>query len=216
MPIAEIKIKIRELEISSMKSSDEILVTSSRFIRAAEEAVSNYYDYPTFLPLAYDDTYEHMEIHVESYLALKELTEACEKEGYPSKTKDLTESDLDLDNPETNNTKTNNTEKLINKNAKIPTIDSANNELMEFLQNKPWGFFGGTCDQWVNMDYDFKKQKSSFINESNTWKIVWDLKPDKFLGPKTLIYYINSETGSVSGDTNNNQDSSISEGCDKW
>ena len=100
MPINEINIKIRELEITSMKSSDEIVVTSGRFIRAAEEAVSNYYDYPTFMPLAYDDTYEHMEIHVESYLALKELTEACEKEGYPSKTKEIIKSDTESKNPE--------------------------------------------------------------------------------------------------------------------
>jgi|ETN01SMinimDraft_1059929.scaffolds.fasta_scaffold05190_8 hypothetical protein len=211
MPIDEIKVKIRELEITSMKSSGEILVTSARFIRAAEEAVSNYYDYPTFLPLAYDDTYEHMEIHVESYLALQELTEACEKEGYPSKTKEIIISDTDIKNSEPVEQ-----ENFVSENAKILTIDSANNELMKFLQSKPWGFFGGTCDQWVNMDYDFKKQKSSFINESNDWKIIWDLKPDKFLGPKTLIYYINSETGSVSGDTNNNQNSPISEGCDKW
>ena len=211
MPINEINIKIRELEITSMKSSDEILVTSGRFIRAAEEAVANYYDYPTFMPLAYDDTYEHMEIHVESYLALKELTEACEKEGYPSKTKEIIKSDKEAKNSESVDQ-----ENLIRENAKIPSIDSANDELMKFLKSKTWGFFGGTCDQWVNMDYDLKKQKSSFINESNDWKIVWDLKPDKFLGPKTLIYYINSETGSVSGDINNNQNSPISEGCDKW
>ncbi|MBM32062.1 MAG: hypothetical protein CL764_04295 [Chloroflexi bacterium] len=211
MPINEIKIKIRELEITSMKSSDEILVTSSRFIRAAEEAVANYYDYPTFMPLAYDDTYEHMEIHVESYLALKELTEACEKEGFPSKTKEIIKSETEVKNSESVNQ-----ENILRENSKIPSIDSANNELMKFLKSKTWGFFGGTCDQWVNMDYDFKKQKSYFINESNDWKIVWDLKPDKFLGPKTLIYYINAETGSVSGDTNNKQNSPISEGCDKW
>ena len=212
MPINEIKIKIREIEITSMKSSDRVLATSRRFIRAAEEAVANYYDYPTFLPLGYDDTYETMGIHVESYLALKELSEACENEGYINQNKEEEKVNEERILEPTNKNEKN----LVNEDLKIKTIDSAYNELNLFLKQKSWGFFGGTCNQWVKMDYDFEKETSSFINDDYLWKLLFSLKPDKFLGPKTLIYYVNPRTGTVKGDPNNNQNSPISEGCDQW
>ena len=81
IPVKDIKIMIKELEAASMRSSDKIIEASKRFVVAAEEAATNYYVYPTFYPLAYDDTYEHMANHVETFLSLQKLTKACEEEG---------------------------------------------------------------------------------------------------------------------------------------
>ena len=153
-----------------------------------------------------------METHVESYLALKELSEACETEGYTNQIKEEEKVEEERILETTNK----NDKNLMNEDLEIKTIESAHNELNFFLNQKPWGFFGGTCDQWVKMDYDFEKENSLFISDDYRWKLLFTLKPDKFLGPKTLIYYIDSQTGIVKGDPNNNQNSPISEGCDQW
>ena len=197
---------IKKLEAASMRSSDKVLESSKRFVLAAEEAATNYYVYPTFLPLAYDDTYEHMAIHVESYLALQELTKACEDEGVNITKTYIEESGEEIIKMDY----------YVPENARVKNIDQVDKAIGDYLKNHSWGDFGAKCDEWLKMDYEISKDKTFIDNEKNKWIAQYYLKDGKFLGPNPLIYYLDIFTEDVNGHQNNKIGSHIAEGCDQW
>tara|TARA_Y100001970_G_scaffold291946_1_gene431159 strand:- start:1145 stop:1927 length:783 start_codon:yes stop_codon:yes gene_type:complete len=206
IPVKEIKIMIKKLEAASMRSSDKVLESSKRFVLAAEEAATNYYVYPTFLPLAYDDTYEHMAIHVESYLALQELTKACEDEGVNITKTYIEESGEEIIK----------LDYYVPEKARVKNIDQVDKAIGDYLKNHSWGDFGAKCDEWLKMDYEISKDKTFIDNEKNKWIAQYYLKDGKFLGPNPLIYYLDIFTEDVNGHQNNKVGSHIAEGCDQW
>ena len=207
IPVKDIKIMIKELEAASMRSSDKILEASKRFVVAAEEAATNYYVYPTFHPLAYDDTYEHMANHVETFLSLQKLTKACEEEG------------IEITEPSLEDTEEDITKKIkytVPADAIVKNINEANILIEKYLNNYSWGDFGAKCDQWLKMDYQISENRSFVDIQTNKWVIKYFLKEGKILGPNPLKYYIDISSEEIYSDENNNKNSHIAEGCDNW
>ncbi|MBH59906.1 MAG: hypothetical protein CL907_01845 [Dehalococcoidia bacterium] len=207
IPIKDIKIMIKELEAASMRSSDKILEASKRFVVAAEEAATNYYVYPTFHPLAYDDTYEHMANHVETFLSLQKLTKACEEEGIEITSPSLEDPEEDV---------TIRIEYTIPEDAIVKNLYEANVIIEKYLNNFSWGDFGAKCDQWLKMDYQISENRSFLDIQTNKWVIKYFLKDGKILGPNPLKYYIDITTKELYSDEKNNINSHIAEGCDQW
>ena len=85
-----------------------------------------------------------------------------------------------------------------------------------YMSGKTWGFFGSTCEKWIEMDYDWDQSISVQLPDDRV-KVTYTLQPDRILGPGHLIFYVDIDTGEVEGD-NEPADgrSGIAEGCDKW
>lgn len=99
----------------------------------------------------------------------------------------------------------------------VPLTDAdaqgARDEVIAYLSDKAWGFFGATCDQWVAMDYEFSPGLSGNSTDDAT-VVVFSRRPDREVGPLTLTFRI-GPSGTVSGE-NKLERSGIAEGCDKW
>ena len=207
IPVKDIKIMIKELEAASMRSSDKIIEASKRFVVAAEEAATNYYVYPTFYPLAYDDTYEHMANHVETFLSLQKLSKACEEEGITITVPSLEDTGEDV---------TKKIEFNVPEDAIVKNLYEANLIIEKYLNNFSWGDFGAKCDQWLKMDYQVSDNRSFVDIQTNKWVIKYFLKDGKILGPNPLKYYIDITSEEIYSDKKNNISSHIAEGCDQW
>ena len=207
IPVKDIKIMIKELEAASMRSSDKIIEASKRFVIAAEEAATNYYVYPTFHPLAYDDTYEHMANHVETFLSLQKLTKACEEEGIAITVPSLEIPDEDV---------TKKIEFIVPENAIVKNLYEANLLIEGYLNNFSWGDFGAKCDQWLKMDYQLSENRSFVDIQTNKWVVKYFLKDGKILGPNPVKYYLDITSKEIYSDKKNNINSHIAEGCDQW
>jgi hypothetical protein len=88
----------------------------------------------------------------------------------------------------------------------------ARDTVLSYLSEKAWGFFGATCDLWVDLDYEFSVRVSGTSN--GVIFVVFIRRPDRDLGSSRLTFRINVD-GSVQGD-NLLERSGIAEGCDKW
>ncbi len=88
--------------------------------------------------------------------------------------------------------------------------------VFSYMSGKTWGFFGATCEKWIEMDYDWEKSISVQLPDDRV-KVTYNLQPERLLGPGQLIFYVDVDTGEVEGD-NEPADgrSGIAEGCDKW
>lgn len=92
-------------------------------------------------------------------------------------------------------------------------VMEARDTVLSYLSEKSWGFFGATCDKWVDLDYEFSADDSGkAIND--VISVVFNRQPDRDLGSLTLSFEVR-EDGSVQGD-NLLERSGIAEGCDQW
>jgi hypothetical protein len=92
-------------------------------------------------------------------------------------------------------------------------VMQARDTVLSYLSEKSWGFFGATCDKWVDLDYEFSADDSGkAIND--VISVVFNRQPDRDLGSLTLSFEVR-EDGSVRGD-NQLERSGIAEGCDQW
>ena len=85
-----------------------------------------------------------------------------------------------------------------------------------YMSDKTWGFFGATCEKWIEMDYEWNKS-SSELQEDGRVKITYVRQADRILGPDELVFYVDVDSGEVKGDNESETGrSSIAEGCDQW
>lgn len=85
-----------------------------------------------------------------------------------------------------------------------------------YMSDKTWGFFGATCEKWIDMDYAWEKS-SSELREDGRVKVTYTRQPDRLLGPDELVFYVDIDSGEVEGDNEAETGrSGIAEGCDQW
>ena len=101
--------------------------------------------------------------------------------------------------------------------ALIPIPESeaiaARDTSLNYLSKKSWGFFGSTCDRWVELDYEFDAGRTG-ESEDGAIVVVFNRRLDRDLGSDTLTFSVNTD-GTVQGD-NKLARSGIAEGCDQW
>lgn len=85
--------------------------------------------------------------------------------------------------------------------------------VLSYLSEQSWGFFGATCDKWVDLDYEFSVENSGTALD-DVILVVFNLRPDRDLGSPTLKFELKPD-GTVQGD-NLLERSGIAEGCDQW
>ncbi len=90
---------------------------------------------------------------------------------------------------------------------------AARDTSLNYLSEKAWGFFGATCDRWVELDYVFDAGRTG-ESEDGVIVAVFNRRPDRDLGSATLTFSVNTD-GTVQGD-NKLARSGIAEGCDQW
>lgn len=85
-----------------------------------------------------------------------------------------------------------------------------------YMSDKTWGFFGATCERWIEMDYEWDKS-SSEQHDDGRIKVTYARQPDRLLGPEELAFYVDIDSGDVQGDNESETGrSGIAEGCDQW
>lgn len=88
--------------------------------------------------------------------------------------------------------------------------------VIAYMSDKDWGFFGATCDQWIQEDYQWRTTMSQHQPDGRV-KITYQRNPDRILGPDALVFFVTVDTGEVEGDNESETGrSSVAEGCDKW
>ena len=88
--------------------------------------------------------------------------------------------------------------------------------VIAYMSDKDWGFFGATCDQWIQEDYQWQITMSQPQPDGRV-KLTYERNPDRILGPDSLVFFVNVDTGEVEGDNASETGrSSVAEGCDKW
>ena len=86
----------------------------------------------------------------------------------------------------------------------------------EYLETKPWGFFGATCEQWLDIDY-LVAEPTATIGRDGRVHISLDRHPDRALGPESVMYFVDLDTAEVVGDHSSDDGRfGTTEGCDKW
>ena len=87
-----------------------------------------------------------------------------------------------------------------------------------YLSDKAWGFFGATCDMWVDQDYVWEKSMTE-LQDDGRIKVTYSQHPDRILGPEQLVFYVNIDSHEIQGDNKPETDTGrlgIAEGCDQW
>ena len=85
-----------------------------------------------------------------------------------------------------------------------------------YMSDKTWGFFGATCERWIEMDYEWDKSSSEQYDDGRI-RVTYARQPDRLLGPDELVFYVDIDSGHVQGDNESETGrSGISEGCDQW
>ena len=85
-----------------------------------------------------------------------------------------------------------------------------------YMSDKTWGFFGATCERWIEMDYEWDKSKSE-LQQDGRIKVMYVRQSDRLLGPDELVFYVDIDSGDVQGDNaSESERSGIAEGCDQW
>lgn len=91
----------------------------------------------------------------------------------------------------------------------------AHQNTISYLSDKPWGFFGATCDQWIQTDYIWQPQESQLLPDGRI-SVIYHRNQDRTLGPEKLIFYVDLDTMQVQGDNDTqSQRLGVAEGCDK-
>ncbi|MCZ6539860.1 MAG: hypothetical protein O6922_08565 [Chloroflexi bacterium] len=186
------------------EAQGEVEVAAGRFVWAAREiAVASRYDYPTFQVLNYLDTYEQMALHVHAFEAVNEVRRTCE--ATEQKWVGVAASESSAESGGAPSVAL----------APISEADAADarDTVVAYLSEKAWGFFGATCDLWVEIDYEFAPVLSGDSPDGAT-VVVFSRRPDRELGPPTLTFQVNP-SGAIAGE-NKLERSGIAEGCDQW
>ena len=89
----------------------------------------------------------------------------------------------------------------------------ARDTVLSYLSEKSWGFFGATCDKWVDLEYEFSPDDSGKAR-NNVISVVFNRQSNRDLGSLAISFEVR-EDGSVQGD-NLLERSGIAEGCDQW
>ena len=85
-----------------------------------------------------------------------------------------------------------------------------------YMSDKTWGFFGATCEKWIEMDYEWDKSSSEMLEDGRV-KVAYMRQPDRMLGADQLIFYVDIDSGDVQGENKSETGrSGIAEGCDQW
>lgn len=88
--------------------------------------------------------------------------------------------------------------------------------VIAYMSNKTWGFFGATCEQWIEQDYRWDPSLGELHVDGRT-KLTYTRNPDRMLGPEQLVFFVDIDTGEVEGDNESETGrSGVAEGCDKW
>ena len=106
----------------------------------------------------------------------------------------------------------------------IPTAEPANESITnwavqlirEYLDGKPWGFFGASCEQWLTSDY-VVGEPTATIEDDGRVHVVFRRHPDRMLGPEEVKYYVKLDIAEVVGDHRSDTERlGTTEGCDQW
>ncbi len=87
-----------------------------------------------------------------------------------------------------------------------------------YMSDKPWGFFGATCEKWIQDDYQWEFSKSEQIADGRI-KVTYLRDEDRIIGPEQLVFYVDIDTQEVEGDNKPETDTGrmgVAEGCDQW
>jgi hypothetical protein len=208
IPVPEIRRTLDDMQARTPRTDLSLRPEIPKFVRAAREAVASYYTYPTFDALAYSDTYAHMEAHAHTYESIKGLQKACASAGYPPKARAaLAPGAVTLP--------------AIAKDQ-VPVAGlgvqdpkQAVAAVQQYLSDKPWGFFGATCDAWTSMHYRLDRVEVGYSASGNEW-IVDIPRTAEALGPVVIRYHVEARSGMTRGDAAHNLNSDFAEGCDKY
>ena len=87
-----------------------------------------------------------------------------------------------------------------------------------YMSDKPWGFFGATCEKWIQDDYQWESSMSEQLADRRI-KVTYLRNEDRIIGPEQLIFYVNIDSHQVEGDNKPETDTGrmgVAEGCDQW
>ena len=87
-----------------------------------------------------------------------------------------------------------------------------------YMSDKPWGFFGATCEMWIEDDYLWETSMSDMQPDGRI-KITYQRNEDRILGPEQLVFYVDIDSQEVTGDNKPDTDTGrlgVAEGCDQW
>ena len=85
-----------------------------------------------------------------------------------------------------------------------------------YMSDKTWGFFGATCEKWIEMDYEWDKSSSEQYEDGRI-RVTYARQSDRLLGPDELVFYVDIDSGDVQGENESETGrSGIAEGCDQW
>ncbi len=87
-----------------------------------------------------------------------------------------------------------------------------------YMSDKPWGFFGATCEKWIQDDYQWESSMSEQRDDGRI-KITYLRNEDRIIGPEQLVFYVDIDSQEVEGDNKPDTDTGrlgVAEGCDQW
>ena len=87
-----------------------------------------------------------------------------------------------------------------------------------YMSDKPWGFFGATCETWIEDDYLWETSMSDMQPDGRI-KVLYRRNEDRIIGPEQLVFYVNIDSQEVAGDNKPDTDTGrlgVAEGCDQW
>ncbi|MYA60084.1 MAG: hypothetical protein F4X40_05930 [Chloroflexi bacterium] len=87
-----------------------------------------------------------------------------------------------------------------------------------YMSDKPWGFFGATCEMWIREDYQWESSMSEQLEDGRI-KVTYQRNEDRIIGPEILIFNVDIDTREVEGDNMPETDTGrmgVAEGCDQW
>ena len=209
IPVPEIRGTLDDMQARTARADFNLRPPLVAFVRAAREAVASYYTYPTFDALAYSDTYAHMETHAHTYETIKALSRACTLAGYPAKPRTAPVNGTVVLSPISRDPVPSTSDFLVQQR------EQALAAVEQYLAQKPWGFFGATCDAWASMHYKPDRADVGFSASANEW-IVDIPRNAEALGPTVIRYHVNAQSGLTHGDAAHNLNSDFAEGCDTY
>lgn len=87
-----------------------------------------------------------------------------------------------------------------------------------YMSDKPWGFFGATCEKWIQDDYQWESSMGEQLADGRI-KVTYLRNEDRIIGPQQLVFYVDIDTHQVEGDNRpetNTGRMGVAEGCDQW
>ena len=87
-----------------------------------------------------------------------------------------------------------------------------------YMSDKAWGFFGATCEMWIEDDYRWDKSMGE-LQADGRIKVTYERHEDRILGPEQLVFYVDIDSQEVEGDNEPDIDTGrlgVAEGCDQW